>query len=111
MTKREPILAGSTSRPRRAGSLKGTAVAAARQQADVDLSTYRGRLGASIRARREQQRLSVAELVDALMTEGVNVTATTLYHYEKGRRPIQVDDLPGFARALKTTVHKLLPKA
>lgn len=70
-----------------------------------DLSTYSGRLGKRMRKRREDLAMSVKEFADAL-----DVQIPTVYHWESGRNPVPMDSLPAIAKALKTTIHELLPK-
>lgn len=69
-----------------------------------DESTFRGRVGAILRRRREQLGLSVAEVA-----ESIGVATQTLYSWEQGHNPVPTDRLPNIAAALKTKVRRLLP--
>jgi transcriptional regulator with XRE-family HTH domain len=71
-----------------------------RPKRDADTSRYRGSLGQAVRTRREKLGFTVDEFLARLSAEGVNLTAPSLYSYEIGHRPIQVDHLPAFAAAL-----------
>jgi transcriptional regulator with XRE-family HTH domain len=69
-----------------------------------DTSTYAGRFGAALRARRERKRLSVAEAASK-----AGCAASTWYHWEKAERLPSLDDLPAIAAALKCKPAALLP--
>lgn len=86
-----------TSPPRRTVGKKASA---------RDLSTYSGRLGAAIRARREAIGMSVADLAAMLP----DVTASAIYQWEAGRHSPPADLFPVIAAALKTRVRKLMPE-
>lgn len=75
-----------------------------------DLRTFCGRLGANVRQRRQKLGLSQPALLERLAAEGVEVSVQTLSAYEIGTRPIQMEHLPAFAKALNTTVRKLVPE-
>lgn len=91
------------------GDLKRSPLAA--PQSSHNRGKYRSSLGLAVRARREKLRMSVEQLVNAVNANGGSISVESLYKYESGRRPIQVDDLPAFAAALQTTVKKLVPDA
>lgn len=74
-----------------------------------DQSTYRGRLAARIRARRESLGLAVADVEARLKAAGTPISSHALYKYETGERPVTADDLPALAKALATSIHKLIP--
>jgi transcriptional regulator with XRE-family HTH domain len=69
-----------------------------------DESTFRGRVGAILRRRREQLGLSVSEVA-----ESIGVATQTLYSWEQGHNPVPTDRLPHIAAALKTKVRRLFP--
>lgn len=75
-----------------------------RQKNEPDLSTYKGRLGAAIRARREQLGLTPAQIA-----EHVGVSEKSIYAYELGTTGIDLDRLPALADALSVPLRKLLP--
>lgn len=74
-----------------------------------DKSTFRGRLAALIRARREALGLTVADIEARLQAAGTPISSHALYKYETGERPVTADDLPALAKALETSIHKLIP--
>lgn len=74
-----------------------------------DKTTYRGRLAARLRSRREVLGLTVAHLEARLEAAGTPISSHALYKYETGERPVTADDLPALAKALETTIHKLVP--
>lgn len=76
---------------------------------EPDRSTYRGRLAARIRSRREALDLTVAQLEARLAAAGTPISSHALYKYETGERPVTADDLPALAKALETSIHKLIP--
>lgn len=80
-----------------------------RPQGQPDLSRYRGRVGDAVRKRREKLRLTPEELSQRLAGYGVEIGARAIYAYEQGTRPISLDDLPAFAKALETTTRRLIP--
>ena len=82
-----------------------------RPQRGPDLSTYSGRLGANMRQRREKLGLSVDEFRLKLAAEGVEVQNAAIYSWEIGRRVLTVETLPAVAKALGTTIRRLLPEA
>lgn len=59
--------------------------------------------GNKIRARREELGMSRAELAQKLKTKRMRV-----WRIETGTTPIRADELPAWARALKTNVTELL---
>ena len=69
-----------------------------------DLSTFSGRMGALIRARREKLGISIAELATA-----ADVGEQTIYAWEIGRNTININALPDIAAKLATTAKKLTP--
>ena len=75
-----------------------------RPKGEPNETTYAGRLGASIRTRREQIGMSVAELAQA-----IGVSEAAIYEWERARRKLNIDYLPAIAAALRTTVKKLMP--
>ena len=82
---------------------------AARPQSNADLSTYTGRLGAAVRKRREELGLSVDDLSASLAAAGIEATKHSVYHWEKGLRPIPVNALPALAKTLKLAIRELVP--
>jgi DNA-binding transcriptional regulator YiaG len=70
---------------------------------EPDTSTYKGRVAAQIRRRRERAKLSVAE---AAQRAGVPVQ--TWYHWEQGRT-LPVEALATVARALRCQPKHLVP--
>ena len=90
-------------------SKKGPTVGKKTYRENTD--TYSGRLGAAIRARRQELGLSVPQLVAKLKRHKCNTAPTSLYSYEQGAVQIQVNDLPAFAKALDTTIQDLLPRS
>lgn len=90
------------------GSHKGTADVP-RPPSKTDLRTYRGRLGAAVRKQREALGLTQAELCDRLAELGCHVQVVSLSAYEVGTRPIQIDHLPAFAKALRVPIRQLVP--
>ena len=69
-----------------------------------DLSTFAGRLGASIRARRERAKLTVDEAASA-----ASVPVPTWYNWESGRH-VSLERLPEIAKALGCSVRLLVPE-
>jgi transcriptional regulator with XRE-family HTH domain len=82
---------------------------APRPSKPVDKTSYRGRLASNIRKRREDLGLSVAEVEARLEAAGTPISLHALYKYETSERPVTADDLPALAKALETTIHKLVP--
>lgn len=80
-----------------------------RRQKDPDESTYKGRLGANIRKRREQLGLKPSHVAAAMLEHGVEIGEKSLYAYELGTTGIDLDHLPALAAALNTSIRKLLP--
>jgi len=76
-----------------------------KREREIDTSTYRGRLGAKIRARRIELDISVATLAEAL-----GVAVQTVYGWEFGEHGVEIDRLPEIAKILKTDVHSIIPK-
>lgn len=74
-----------------------------------DLTTFSGRLGANIRARREKLGLTVDEVAEELQRHGFKVSYKALYAWEAGQNPININALPTIAAKLGTTVRKLTP--
>ena len=70
---------------------------------EIDQTTFRGRVAARIRQRRQKRRLSVE---DAAARAGV--PQPTWYHWEKGER-LPLDALPAIAAALGCTPRDLIP--
>lgn len=101
------------SRPER--TLKGSKQAAggrsvaARPQSKGNTHTYSGRLGAAVRKRREELGLSVESFVTALASHETDITTHTVYHWEKGLRPIPLNAVPAIAKVLKVAIRDLLP--
>lgn len=65
--------------------------------------TFAGQVGAEIRRRREQKKLSVDECA---RRSGVPVP--TWYHFEKGR--FQLERLPAIAKALRCSPREVIPQ-
>ena len=82
---------------------------APRPSKQPDKTTYRGRLAHNLRKRREDLGLSVAEVEARLEAAGTPISLHALYKYETSERPVTADDLPALAKALETTIHKLVP--
>lgn len=74
-----------------------------RPPAESDESTFAGRVGGRIRARRLKIGITV---VDAAKAAGVSVPAW--YHFESGRH-LPLDRLPAIAAALRCRVRELIP--
>lgn len=100
-TRRQRILEGP--KPSRSSQV------AARPQTKGNTTTYSGRLGAILRKRREELGLSVEAFKDFLATNDVEVTVHTVYHWEKGLRPIPLNAVPAIAKILKLAIRDLLP--
>jgi len=78
---------------------------------DADLDTYRGRFGKQIRKMRDALGYSVEEVVDRVNRFGGNVSLSSYYGWETGRRKFDPDSLPALAKALKVkSVHEIMPK-
>lgn len=88
-------------------STKGRTVP--RDENEVDSSRYAGRVAVRIRTLRKELGLTVEQLAKNVTKAGYTLAKTTLYHWENGTREPQLDALPALAKALKTTVHGLLP--
>ena len=82
---------------------------AARPQSKGNPNTYSGRLGTVVRTRREALAISVEAFKDALEALDVTVTDHTVYHWEKGLRPIPLNAVPAIAKVLKLAIRDLLP--
>lgn len=82
-----------------------------RPKNEPNTDTYRGKVGAAIRARREARKLTVTEAIKSLASEGVHVGEKTFYAWESGRNAVPLDNLPALAAILGTTIKKLLPNA
>lgn len=78
---------------------------------EPNTDTYRGKVGAAIRARREKLSISIAEFVDSIALYGIVIKDKTLYAWETGRNPVPIDNLPAIAAVLQTTVKRLMPDA
>jgi transcriptional regulator with XRE-family HTH domain len=65
--------------------------------------TYKQRIGARIRAARERQRLTRAELAERVGVSGPAVT-----WWEQGKQAPKTDTLPAVARALRIPLEYLL---
>ena len=76
----------------------------ARPAKPQDESTYLGRVGATIRRRREQKHLTVAEA-----SKLADVPAPTWYHWESGGN-LSLDRLPAIAAALGCKKRDLIPE-
>jgi transcriptional regulator with XRE-family HTH domain len=80
-----------------------------RRQKEPDQTTYKGRLGANIRKRREQLGLKPAHVADIMREHGADIGEKSVYAYELGTTGIDLDHLPALAAALNTSIRKLLP--
>lgn len=70
---------------------------------EIDESTFRGRVAARIRARRERLGKTPAQAADA-----VGIPLPTWRNWERGRR-LPLEALPLIAQALSCGVRQLLP--
>ena len=75
-----------------------------------DESTYSGRIGKRIRDLREAKRITLKEMVELLADHGVEVSVTSLSHWEIGRAKIHLDAMPAIALCLGVDTHKIMPK-
>jgi transcriptional regulator with XRE-family HTH domain len=75
----------------------------ARPSKQQDLKTFVGRIGAEIRRRREERKLTVEQ---AAAKAGAPVP--TWYHWESGSH-LPLDRLPAIAKALRCTPRDLIP--
>lgn len=82
-----------------------------RPKNEPNTDTYRGKVGAAIRARREALDISVTDIIKALAAEKLKVKEGTYYAWEQGRNAVPIDSLPALSIALRTTIKKLLPNA
>lgn len=69
-----------------------------------DTTTYSGRLGKSVRARREKLGISVSDFAASLKVKPV-----TIYAWESGKNPVPINIVPTIAKVLGTTAAKILP--
>ncbi|MFB6320792.1 helix-turn-helix domain-containing protein [Saccharicrinis sp. FJH54] len=76
---------------------------------EPDLTTYAGRLGARLRALREERGWSVEEAAAALRGASVDVTDKTVRNWERGDNTPTIDKLPGIAATFGVSVDALLP--
>lgn len=87
-------------------SKQNEAMSPRRQTRKPDLTTYRGRLAARIRERREEVGLSAIELGEIL-----GVTRNTIHAWEAGEKALDWERLPALAKALRIAPGRLIPPA
>lgn len=76
---------------------------------EPNITTYQGRFAARLRELREKRGKSVAEMVDAYRTQGLEVAASTIYGWENATRTPAIEQFPLIAAALGVSVRNLLP--
>jgi transcriptional regulator with XRE-family HTH domain len=59
----------------------------------------------AIRAERHRKQMTQSQLAAAM---GLGYTKRVIYNIEKGKRPVQVDELVDFCRALEVSLARLL---
>jgi transcriptional regulator with XRE-family HTH domain len=77
----------------------------------LDLSTYSGRFAARLHALRVEAGLTVEQMVEAVVAQGFDLTAKSVYNWEGGLRQPPLDAYPHLAQALGLkSVRTLMPE-
>ena len=76
---------------------------------EPDLTTYAGRLGARLRALREERGWSVEQFRDRLEAAGLGAAAGTIRNWERGDRTPPAESFPFIASVLGVAPGDLLP--
>jgi len=77
---------------------------------EADDTVYSGRLAKAMRAIRTKNSLSVVETIQRMGKAGYPISEAAYRHWENGTRVQHVDAIPALAKALKVTIHELLPQ-
>lgn len=81
-------------------------------KAEIDTSTYSGRVAARLRALRESHGWTVADLrrhINARLPKEQQLAVSTAHSWDNGTRTIDPDFYPLLARLFGLTVRKFLP--
>jgi len=75
------------------------------------MDSYSGRFAKRLRKLREDAGLTVAEVVERMSKQGVEISDKTYYHWEGSRSDPKLDFFPVIAKALKVkNTQDLFPK-
>lgn len=80
-----------------------------RKPAKPKLDTYSGRLGARIRALRNEKGWSVERFWQQLDRAGIKASVATINSWEAGRTAMHLDDVPKVAKVFGIAVLDFLP--
>jgi transcriptional regulator with XRE-family HTH domain len=81
-----------------------------RRPAEPDLSTLRGRIGASIRKHRIRADLTQPELARMLRERGHYASRSSVSYWEVGKKMPPIDALYELASIFRLSIRELLPR-
>lgn len=94
-----------------ATTMAGSETSMGKAKTARDESTYSGRTGAAICARRISLGLSIEDFRKKLLAKNCEVSTQTIYAWEAGTRPIPLNDIPAISAVLSLRPHDFLPKS